>query len=90
MGGFVGSQSQQRWWWQAIDHGPGPGIAEVFGGRKDQSFLEHTACLPPFGITRFDTEGWGPSVVIATLTSIRLDNNLRKRANATTLRGGHA
>ena len=59
MWSFVGSKSQQRWLWHAIDHCTGQVVASVFGGRKDHVFLELKALLQPFGITRFDTDGWG-------------------------------
>jgi insertion element IS1 protein InsB len=56
---FVGSQSQQRWLWHAIDHHTGQVLAYVFGAREDRIFLELKALLQPFGITRFYTDGWG-------------------------------
>ena len=59
MWSFVGSKSQQRWLWHAIDHHTGQVLAYVFGTREDHVFLELQALLKPFGITRFDTDGWG-------------------------------
>jgi insertion element IS1 protein InsB len=56
---FVGSKSQQRWLWHAIDHHTGQVLAYVLGAREDHIFLELKALLEPFGITRFYTEGWG-------------------------------
>jgi insertion element IS1 protein InsB len=35
---FVGSKSQQRWWWHAIDHHTGQILAYVFGTREDETF----------------------------------------------------
>ncbi len=59
MWSFVGSKSQQRWLWHAIDHHTGQVLAYVFGTREDHVFLELQALLKPFGLTRFDTDGWG-------------------------------
>jgi len=59
MWSFVGSKSQQRWLWHAIDHYTGQVLAYVFGTREDHVFLELKALLKPFGITRFYTDGWG-------------------------------
>ena len=59
MWSFVGSKSQQRWLWHAIDHHTGQVLAYVFGSREDHVFLELQALLKPFGITRFYTDGWG-------------------------------
>ena len=59
MWSFVGSKSQQRWLWHAIDHYTGQVLAYVFGTREDCVFLELQALLEPFGITRFYTDGWG-------------------------------
>jgi insertion element IS1 protein InsB len=55
----VGSQSQQRWLWPAIDHHTGQSIAYVFGTREDVTFLELQEWRAPFGITHFYTDGWG-------------------------------
>ena len=35
MWSFVGSKSQQRWLWHAIDHHTGQSLAYVFGTRED-------------------------------------------------------
>ena len=59
MWSFVGSKSQQRWLWHAIDHHTGQVLAYVFGTREDHVFLELQALLEPFGIIRFYTDGWG-------------------------------
>ncbi len=59
MWSFVGSKSQQRWLWHAIDHYTGQVLAYVCGTREDYVFLELQALLEPFGITRFYTDGWG-------------------------------
>ena len=59
MWSFVGSKSQQRWLWHAIDHYTGEILAYVFGPREDETFLQLKALLAPFGITRFYTDGWG-------------------------------
>ena len=59
MGSFVGSKSQQRWLWHAIDHHTGQILAYVFGTREDETFLQLQELLAPFGITHFYTDGWG-------------------------------
>ena len=59
MWSFVGSKSQQRWLWHAIDHYTGQILAYVFGPREDETFLQLKELLAPFGITRFYTDGWG-------------------------------
>jgi insertion element IS1 protein InsB len=59
MWSFVGSKSQQRWLWHAIEHHTGQVLAYVFGTREDHVFLELKALLKPCGITRFYTDGWG-------------------------------
>src|SRR5438552_10548731 len=59
MKGCVGSKSQQRWLWHAIDHHTGQIFAYVFGTRGDETFLKLKALLAPFGITHFYTDGWG-------------------------------
>ena len=40
MWSFVGSKSQQRWLWHAIDHHTGQIVAYVFGTREDETFLQ--------------------------------------------------
>src|SRR3989454_3671066 len=59
MWSFVGSKSQQRWLWHAIDHDTGQILAYVFGTREDETFLQLKELLAPFGITHFYTDGWG-------------------------------
>jgi len=59
MWSFVGSKSQQRWLWHAIDHHTGQILAYVFGTREDKTFLKLKELLAPFGITHFYTDGWG-------------------------------
>jgi IS1 family transposase len=59
MWSFVGSKSQQRWLWHAIDHHTGQVLAYVFGTREDETFLQLQELLEPFGITHFYTDGWG-------------------------------
>jgi len=59
MWSFVGSKSQQRWLWHAIDHYTGQILAYVFGPREDGTFLQLQELLAPFGITHFYTDGWG-------------------------------
>ena len=55
----VGSKSQPRWLWHAIDHYTGEILAYVFGPREDETFLQLKELLAPFGITHFYTDGWG-------------------------------
>ena len=38
MWSFVGSKSQQRWLWHAIDHQTGQVLAYVLGSREDHIF----------------------------------------------------
>ena len=59
MWSFVGSKSQQRWLWHAIEHHTGQLFAYVFGTREDETFLQLQELLAPFGITHFYTDGWG-------------------------------
>ena len=59
MWSYVAKKSPPRWLWHAIDHHSGKVLASVFGRRKDQVFLQLQALLEPFGITRYDTDGWG-------------------------------
>ncbi len=55
MWSYVAKKSNPRWLWYAIDHCSGRVLADVFGTRKDQVFLQLKALLEPFGITRFYT-----------------------------------
>ena len=59
IGSYVARKSNPRWLWHAIDHHTGKGLAYVFGRRKDEVFLKLTELLEPFGITTYDTDGWG-------------------------------
>src|SRR2546425_10504121 len=59
MWSFVGSKSQQRWLWHALDQHTGQILAYVFGTREDETFLQLQELLTPFGITHFYTDGWG-------------------------------
>jgi insertion element IS1 protein InsB len=59
MWSFVARKTHPRWLWHAIDHHTGKVLAYVFGRRKDTIFVKLKALLEPFGITRYDTEGWG-------------------------------
>src|SRR3989441_1354919 len=49
MWSFVGSKSQQRWLWHAIDHHTGQILAYVFGTRADETFLKLQELLAPVG-----------------------------------------
>jgi insertion element IS1 protein InsB len=42
-----------------IDHHTGQTLAYVCGAREDDVFVELQGLLAPFGITRFDPDGWG-------------------------------
>jgi len=55
----VQSKQQQRWLWHALDHKTGTVLAAVLSDHKDTAFLELKALFEPFGITQFDTDGWG-------------------------------
>ena len=55
----VRSKANPRWLWHAIDHHSGQVLAYVFGRRQDTVFLQRQALLEPFGIPRYDTDGWG-------------------------------
>lgn len=59
MWSFVERKSNPRGLWRAIDHRSGRVLAYVFGRRKDDVFLALKTLLEPFGITRYDTDGWG-------------------------------
>jgi insertion element IS1 protein InsB len=59
MWSFVGHKGNPRWLWHALDHHTGKVLADVFGRRKDEVFLQLKALLEPFGLTRFYTDHWG-------------------------------
>ena len=56
---FVGSKSNQRWLWYAVDHKTNAVLAYVFGRRKDEIFRKLKELLEPFGIQKFYTDDWG-------------------------------
>ncbi len=56
---FVGSKSNQRWLWYAVDHKTNTVLAYVFGKRKDEIFRKLKELLEPFGIEKFYTDDWG-------------------------------
>jgi insertion element IS1 protein InsB len=58
-GSYVGSKSNQRWLWYAVDHATNTVLAYVFGKRKDEVFKQLKALLEPFGISRYYTDDWG-------------------------------
>jgi insertion element IS1 protein InsB len=59
MWSFVGQKQDQRWLWHAIDHTTGAVLADVFGRRKAEVFLELKALLEPFALTRCYTDAGG-------------------------------
>jgi insertion element IS1 protein InsB len=59
MWSYVGKKAHQHWLWHAIDHHTGQVVAYGFGRRQDDVFLRLKALLEPFGLTRYDTDGWG-------------------------------
>jgi len=59
MWAFVKRTKEPRWRWQAMDHRSGKGLADVFGRRQDEVFVQRKALLEPFGITRYATDSWG-------------------------------
>jgi len=61
MWSFVAKKDNQRWLWDALDRRSGQVLADVFGRRKDEVFLELKKLLLPLGIQKYCTEGWGAS-----------------------------
>ena len=61
MWSFVGSTSQQRWLWHAIDHLTGGVLADVFGPRAAEVCVQLQTLRKPCGIGRFYTEAAGVS-----------------------------
>lgn len=59
MWSYVRSKGNPRWLWHAIDYHSGHVLAYVFGRRQDGVFLQLQALLEPFGMTRYDADGWG-------------------------------
>jgi insertion element IS1 protein InsB len=55
----VRSKASPHWLWHIIDHHTGKVLAYVFGRRQDDVFVKLQTLLEPFGITKFDTDGWG-------------------------------
>jgi insertion element IS1 protein InsB len=55
----VGSKSNQRWLWHAIDHKTNTVLAYVLGERKDVVFKELKLLLKPLNINRYYTDDWG-------------------------------
>jgi IS1 family transposase len=45
--------------WHAINHWTDTVVADVFGRRTDEVFLQSKVLLEPFGIRRFHTDYWG-------------------------------
>ena len=55
----MGSKSNQRWLWYAIDHASNTVLAYRFGKRQDVVFKELKALVEPLGIRRYYTDDWG-------------------------------
>src|SRR5438445_13882077 len=60
-------------------------LAYVFGRRQDTVFLQLQALLEPFGITRYYTDGWGPTSGTSMPTSIRWARTTPRKLRANTL-----
>lgn len=57
---FVGSKSNQRWLWYAMDHTTREVLAYVFGKREDRAFSQlKKKLLKPFDIQTYYTDDWG-------------------------------
>jgi IS1 family transposase len=65
-------------------------LAYVFGGCKDEAFLKLKALLEPFGITKYDTDGWGAYGVTSTQRDIELARTKHKKSRASISIFGHA
>ena len=59
MWSVVGKTQDPRWLWHAIDHWTGEVLADVFGRRTDEVFLQLQALLEPYGIRRFHPDYGG-------------------------------
>jgi insertion element IS1 protein InsB len=59
MWSFVQRQKAPRWWWPAMAHRSGTGLAYVFGRRQNEVFVKLPGLLEPFGIKRYETDAWG-------------------------------
>ena len=84
MWSYVRSKANPRWLWHAIDHHSGQVLAYVFGRRQETVFLPLQALLEPFGITRYCTDGWGPTGGTSTPNSIGLARTIRRKSRANT------
>ena len=49
---YVGSKSNPRWLWYALDHQTNTILAYVLGRRQDEVFKELKTLLEPMGIDR--------------------------------------
>lgn len=56
---FVGSKSNQRWLWLALNHNDSEVLAYTFGDRKDATCNQLKKLLAPFNITKYFTDGLG-------------------------------
>jgi IS1 family transposase len=56
---FVGSKSNQRWLWYAVDPATNTVLAYVFGKRTDTVFQDLKALLAALNISRYFTDDWG-------------------------------
>ena len=56
---FVGSKSNQRWLWLAINHYTSEILAYTLGNRTDNALKQLKHLLSPFNITNYFTEGLG-------------------------------
>ena len=54
---FVGSKSNQRWLWLAINHYTSEVLAYTFGGRTHEACKELKRLLAPFNVTTYFTDG---------------------------------
>ena len=59
MWSFVAKKQNQRWLWHAIDHHSGKVLAYVLAPHEDEAFLKLKELLEPFGISHWNTDGWG-------------------------------
>ncbi len=50
---YVGKKTNPSWLWHTIDRKTGQVLADVFGARKDQVFLQLKALLELFRIKRY-------------------------------------
>ena len=56
---FVGSKSNQRWLWLALNHYNSEILAYTFGDRTDKACKRLQHLLKPFNITQYFTDGLG-------------------------------